>query len=82
MSNSEKHTSPSSEPSLGDDGRSLWWMIPAAVASVLGVAGAVIARSRRSRPVNFPGYAHDHSENPKIGESAPEITSGTTPPVE
>lgn len=34
-----------------DDGRSLWWMIPAAVASVLGIAAATIVRTRRQHEV-------------------------------
>lgn len=41
--------------SVGDDGRSLWWAIPAAVASVLGIAGAVIAHSRRMQPLDGTG---------------------------
>lgn len=29
------------------DGRHLWWMIPSAIAGVLGIAGATIFRQRR-----------------------------------
>lgn len=78
MSNADNDPSTSSEQSLGDDGRSLWWAIPAAVATVLGVAGAVIARSRRVRPVRFP----DRAKNPEIDEFVSETTSVKAPPVE
>ncbi len=78
MSNADNDPSTSSEQSLGDDGRSLWWAIPAAVATVLGVAGAVIARSRRARPVRFP----DRAENPGTGDSTSETTTEKAPPVE
>ena len=74
MSNSDNNPSTSSEPSLGDDGRSLWWAIPAAVASVLGVAGAVIARSRRAQPVRFPTSSERHETD----ASAPGVTTNTT----
>lgn len=78
MSNSDNHPSTSREPSLGDDGRSLWWAIPAAVAGVLGVAVAVIARSRRRQPIHFP------QQEQGINDSAPAATSTAqeVPPVE
>ncbi|MGC4190270.1 MAG: hypothetical protein QM589_03435 [Thermomicrobiales bacterium] len=43
------------------DGRSLWWMIPAACASVLGVAGAAILRSRKlhERAAPTPSVARE-----------------------
>lgn len=41
-----------------DEGRSLWWMIPTAVAAVLGYAGATILRARQQHagqaPVSTP----------------------------
>lgn len=70
MSNSDNHSSASKEPSLGDDGRSLWWAIPAVVASVLGIAGAVIASSRRRQPVRSP---HQEGSN----TSVPAATSAS-----
>ncbi|MGC4105112.1 MAG: hypothetical protein QM753_02000 [Thermomicrobiales bacterium] len=42
------------------DGRSLWWMIPSAIAGVLGIAGATIVRQRRRQ--EDPGtVAHEEA---------------------
>lgn len=72
MSNSDNHSSASKEPSLGDDGRSLWWAIPAVVASVLGIAGSVIARSRRRQPVRFPQQEGSNTSVPAATSASAE----------
>ncbi|MGB3329079.1 MAG: hypothetical protein WBA46_09010 [Thermomicrobiales bacterium] len=53
-----------------DDGRSLWWMIPAAVASVLGIAAATIVRTRRH---------HEDQAVPAL--PPPDDTASSAPPL-
>lgn len=62
-----------------NDGRSLWWMIPAAVASVLGVAAATIVRTRqRNGPA--PGETIATQGPPPLAPlpTADRVVAGTT----
>jgi hypothetical protein len=64
------------------DGRALWpiWMIPAAVASVLGVAGATIVRTRRQHAGPEPAIAPP-PRAAEVHPAPPLATLAGTPPA-
>jgi hypothetical protein len=65
--------------SVGDDGRTLWWAIPAAVASVLGIAGAIIAHSRRMQPLHGTGQTRASKSVSAGADAAAKDTVDTAP---
>ncbi len=65
--------------SVGDDGRTLWWAIPAAVASVLGIAGAIIAHSRRMQPLHDTGQTRASKSVSAGAGGGDGETAGTAP---
>lgn len=68
-----------SDPNDHDtDGQSLWWAIPAAVASVLGIAAAAILRRRQ---VRAEPAARPQPGKGRTGPMPPLVPLGASPPA-